>query len=157
MRASSLPPSPHNAWLLAAGAASLGIAVLHIAIIFVGARGYAYFGAGDLAVLALRGSNYPAFITSLITFVFVVWAAFAASGAGLLPSLPFLRPALAAITLVYCLRGLVVVLDLIRLSQGAPYPPRHAVFSGVALFVGLLHARGLAQLVRERHQRVRAA
>lgn len=152
MKRSTPPTSPHAAWLIAGGAASLGIAILHVAIIFAGARGYAYFGAGELAVLAQRGSLYPATVTALITVVFLACAAFAASGAGLLPTLPLLRTVLVCITLVYFLRGLVLLPDLIRLLLGAPYPPRHALFSATALIVGITHAVGTVPLLRLRRR-----
>lgn len=157
MDVSSQSSSPRNGWLVAGGAASLGLAVLHVAIILVGARGYAWFGAGNLAVMALRGSLYPPFITALITFVFLLWAAFAFSGAGLLPRLPLLRVALVSITLIYGLRGLVVVLDILRLVGGAPYPPRHAAFSATALIIGILHGAGTERLLFHRHRQSAAA
>lgn len=147
-----MPSSSRNPWLLATGGANLGIALLHVAIICAGAPGYAYFGAGGFAALALGGSSWPAIVTAPITLVFLAWAALAASGAGLLPRMPFLRAALLGITVLYLARGLIVIPDVIRLVRGAPYPARHALFSATALVVGLVHAVGTARLSSPRDQ-----
>ena len=119
-----------------------GLAALHVAIILIGARAYAYFGASNLASMAQRGSSYPAFLTAFITILLLVWSAYAFSGAGILPRLPLLRTVLVAITIVFALRGLVLIPDAHRLIRGAPYPARQASFSGFALMVGILYGVG---------------
>jgi hypothetical protein len=128
--------------LAVGGVESFLIAVLHLAIIVIGPAGYRYFGAGELAPMAERGSMVPALLTLFIAVVFAVWGAYGLSGAGLLPRLPLLRPALLAIGTIFCLRGLVVVLELIHAARGHPLIPRSLLFSLTALVAGLLYLGG---------------
>lgn len=129
-------------FLALGGIGSLLIAVLHLAIIAIGPAGYRYFGAGELAPMAEHGSPVPALLTLCIAVVFAVWGAYGLSGAGVLPRLPLLRPALLAIGAVFCLRGLVLVPALVHLASGRPLVPRLLVFSLVALVIGLLYLGG---------------
>lgn len=122
---------------------NLAIAVLHVVIVVVGAPGYQYFGAADLARLADSGSPLPALITLGLTAVFVGFAAYALSGAGVMRRLPALVWGLGLISGLYILRGLVVVLDLVRVARGAGYPLRQTVFSAVALAIGLVYLAGI--------------
>ena len=99
-----------NPWLIAGGAASLVAAVVHVACIFGGPDWYRFFGAGELiARAAERGSWVPPLLTMGIATVLAAWAAYAFSGAGLIPRLPLLRSALVAISAVYLARGLVIL------------------------------------------------
>jgi hypothetical protein len=136
--------------LVAGAIGSFFIAVLHLVIIFLGAPGYRYFGAPDLAVLAKRGSLTPVLVTSGIVLVFTVWGFFALSGAGLVRPFPFLRTSLSLIAAAYTLRGLLLIPELSRLLSGALLAPRAAVFSAVSLCIGLAHFTGLFTLVRQR-------
>ena len=103
-----------NNWLVAAGGLSAAAALLHIAVIFGGAKWYRFFGAGErMARLAERGSPAPHLITLAIALVLAIWAAYAFAGAGLLRRLPLMRTALVAITSVYLLRGLALFPTLI--------------------------------------------
>lgn len=126
------------------------MALLHVAIIFVGPAGYRYFGAGDLAPLAEQGSAVPALITSLLVALFAAWGAYALSGAGVLRPLPLLRVALVLIAAIYTLRGLAVIPELILLARGGLTAPRMAVFSAVSLAIGLLHIAGLVSSSRRK-------
>ncbi len=97
-------------FLILAGALSAGAALLHLAVIFGGPDWYRFFGAGEgMARMAERGSVTPALITLGITAVLVLWAAYAFSGAGLLPRLPLLRTGLVLITGIYLARGLLLI------------------------------------------------
>ena len=97
-------------WLVVGGAASLAAALLHVACIFGGPDWYRFFGAGEpLARAAERGSWVPPLLTLGIASVLAVWAAYAFSGAGLIPRLPFMRSALVVISAVYLARGLVIL------------------------------------------------
>jgi hypothetical protein len=99
-----------NPWLVAGGAASLTAALLHIACIFGGPDWYRFFGAGEpIARATERGSWLPPLSTLGIASVLATWAAYAFSGAGLIPRLPLLRSALVAISAIYLARGLVVL------------------------------------------------
>ncbi len=96
-------------WLVAAGILSAVAAVLHVAIIFGGPNWYRFFGAGEgMARMAERGSPTPVIITLGIAAILSIWAAYAFSGAGVAPRLPWLRTGLIVITVIYLLRGLVL-------------------------------------------------
>ena len=130
--------------LKAAGVASALVALLHVAIIFAGGAGYRYFGAGEeLARLDEQGSLVPDAITAFLVAIFGTWAAYAFSGAGLLPKLPFRRFCLVAIGVVYTLRGLAIVPEMWRvMAAGLDHLPRHLAFSAVSLAIGLLYLAG---------------
>jgi hypothetical protein len=99
-----------NRWLVAAGALSAAAALLHLAVIFGGPNWYRFFGAGEgMARAAARGSWYPPTVTAGIVLILALWAAYAWSGAGLIPRLPLLRTGLVLISAVYLARGLVLV------------------------------------------------
>jgi hypothetical protein len=128
--------------LIVASLLSFGIAALHIVIIGVGSPAYLYFGASGMAQLAAQNSWTPALMTWAITAVFVVFGLYALAGAGVVHSMPFVQAGVIVIGGIYTLRGLVVILDLVRLSRGAGYPVRQTVFSAVSLGVGLVYLAG---------------
>lgn len=132
-------------WLTVGAGFSLGIALMHVVIIFIGAPAYLYFGAADLARLASQGSLFPVLLTLVITAVFAVFGSYALSGAGLIRRLPFLTPGLFLIAGVYTIRGLILVQDLTRIARRAGYPFRQTVFSAVSLTVGLAHFIGIVR------------
>ena len=134
-----------NAFLMVAAVLSALAALLHVGIIIFGAPWYRFFGAGEkMARLAESGSWYPPAITLGIATVLAIWALFALSGAGVIRPLPFLKPALCAITAVYLLRGLVIV-PLFLFAR------EHATLfwlwsSAICLVYGLIHLIGLTQV-----------
>ncbi len=136
---------PVNLPLVAAAALSAIAAALHVAIIVKGAPWYRFFGAGeDMARAAEKGRLFPAVVTSGIAAILALWSAYALSGAGMLPPLPLLRPALCAITAVYLLRGLVLVPVLVM-----PRGPSTTFFvwsSVICLVFAAAHGVGLAQV-----------
>jgi hypothetical protein len=100
----------YNSALLLAAALSALAALLHVGVIIGGAPWYRFFGAGErMACAAQEGRAYPAVLTSGITVVLAVWAAYALSGAGLLQPLPLRKPVLTFVTGIYLLRGLGLV------------------------------------------------
>jgi hypothetical protein len=143
-----MPTRPPNPWLLLAAVADLVLAALHVLIIAVGPYGYAYFGAGSMAILAQQGSVIPTAVTVGITAVLVLWACYALSGAGVMRPLPLLRSVLWTISAVLVLRGLIVFPDVLRLVAGSDQPPRFTFFSASALVLGLVHAVGSRRLSR---------
>jgi hypothetical protein len=103
-----------NRPLLLAGALSGVAALLHVAIIFGGAQWYRFFGAGEeMAAMAESGSWYPAIITLCIALVLFVWALYAFSGAGMIRRLPMLKAGLVVISVVYLVRGVILIPALI--------------------------------------------
>lgn len=123
-------------------AINVALAILHIAIIFVGEHAYRYFGAGEwMARKAAAGSPMPALITSGVTAGFFVFAAFNLSGAGVI-SLPWTTLALAGITAVYLVRGGVLVAVPF---MSRPVSSFDLVSSFVALAIGVLQGVALWQ------------
>ena len=129
-------------WLVAGGVLSALASLLHLGCIIGGPAWYRFFGAGEpMARAAERGESWPALITLLIAGVLAVWSAFAFSGAGLLPRLPLLRIALAAITCTYLLRGLAIVpMAMLRPEMVSPF---WLWSSAIVLTYGVVHAIGL--------------
>jgi hypothetical protein len=130
--------------LTLAGAASLGVGLLHVAMVFVGAPAYRYFGAGErFAQRAESGSFWPPLITLVLAAIFLAWGCFGLSGAGRMPRLPLLRLGLVFIGSVYTLRGVSALFQIAHLVR-APDPvlARNATFSTVSLAIGLLFLFG---------------
>ncbi|SEF30662.1 hypothetical protein ABL840_29020 [Variovorax sp. NFACC27] len=133
----------YNIPLVAGAVLSAIAALLHVCVIFGGPAWYRFFGAGErMAAGAAAGHLYPALVTLLIASVLATWAAYALSGAGVLQPLPLLAFALPAITAVYLLRGLVVVVlflfDRRRLTAFWVWSSLICLVYGVVHLVGLL-------------------
>ncbi|WP_077145821.1 hypothetical protein [Sphingopyxis sp. KK2] len=138
---------PGSTWLIVGGSLSVVAALLHIACIFGGPDWYRFFGAGEsMARAAAQGLWRPALITLAIAAILMVWAAFAFSGAGLLPRLPLLRTGLVAITAIYLLRGLIFVpLNLWRPTHSDAF----AIWSSaIVLVYGAVYAIGTVKAWR---------
>ncbi len=138
-------PATPNLALMIGGTLSALAAAAHLGCIVFGAPWYRFFGAGEPMVrLVEAGSSYPAKITAVITLVLLTWAAYAFSGAGLLPKLPLLRPILCAITLVYLLRGFAFFPLMPR------FPGNSLTFwlvsGAICATIGVAHAIGLRQV-----------
>lgn len=129
-------------WLIAGGILSAVASALHVCIIFGGPGWYRFFGAGEgMARAAERGDARAVLITLSIAAVLVVWAAYAFSGAGVLPRLPLLRPALVAISAVYLARGLIVVpMAIVRPAMLSPF---WLWSSAIVLGYGIVYAVGI--------------
>lgn len=137
--------SAGSSLLVLAAACSAAAAVAHIGVVLGGSTWYRFFGAGEgMARLAASGSWYPALITIGIAGILAAWSAYAASGAGLLPPLPFLRVALLGITAVYILRG-IGGFFLAAFAPGGNSPAFWVWSSAICLAIGLLHAAGLSK------------
>jgi hypothetical protein len=128
-------------WLIVGGVLSAIAALAHLAVIAGGPDWYRFFGAGEgMARAAARGELRPALITVGIAAILFVWAAYAFSGAGLLPRLPLLRTGLVAISAVYLVRGLAPV--AILLLRPALMSPFWWWSSAIVLIYGLAYAIG---------------
>lgn len=141
-------------WLDAAALGAALVALLHLAIIFAEPSAYAYFGAPEFSVLKAAGSPLPDAVTVGLVLVFGGFAAYALSGAGRVRRLPLLEAALLAVGAVFTLRGLALFYELAMLARGEPgIPPRHALFSLVALLIGVSYLAGALPLWRSRRAR----
>ena len=133
-----------NRLLLIGAALSALAAVLHLAVIAGGPSWYRFFGAGErMARLAERRSPVPTVVTLAIAAVLLLWAAYAASAAGMLAPLPLTAVVLVAITSVYVVRGLVVVPAALVPRLRSPF---NLWSSAICLAIGLVHAIGLWQV-----------
>ena len=131
-------------WLVVGGVLSAIAALAHLAVIAGGPDWYRFFGAGEgMARAAARGELRPALITIGISAMLFVWAAYAFSGAGVIPRLPLLRTGLVAISAVYLLRGLAPIPVLLFRPQLAG--PFLWWSSAIVLVYGLCYAIGTYQ------------
>ena len=133
--------------LLAAGFCSLLAASLHIAVIIGGPDWYRFFGAGEaMARMAEQGLLRPLLITLGIAAMLALWAAYAFSGAGVIPRLPLLKLVLPMITSVYLMRG-IAGLIVPLLNDHALLAQNSAMFwvwsSIICLTIGLVHLAGV--------------
>lgn len=135
---------PRSGWLLAGAAASFALVVLHLGVIVVGARAYAFFLAGEQMVdLAEAHALTPTLVTGALVFVFAVFGSYALAGAGLL-ELPATRVLVAAIGCIYTLRGLLIVPEAIMVHF-LDRPVRALFFAAVSLAIGVIHLVGVAR------------
>ena len=132
-----------GAWLAVAGCLSLGAALAHLATIAGGPDWYGLMGAaGRRGRGAELGEAFPALATLGIALVLAVWAAYAASAAGLIMRLPLLRTALIAITLVYLARGMALFWP--GLLRRPDLSPAFLFWSSlIVLAIGAVHAIGV--------------
>lgn len=130
-----------NPALVIGGLLSVAASLLHIGCIIGGPAWYRFFGAGEgVAQAAERGEPLPALMAGGIAAILAIWAAYAFSGAGLLPRLPLLRTGLVVISAVYLLRGLVLIPALA--INGADVMPFILWSSLIVLVYGLAYAVG---------------
>ena len=130
-----------NPFLIAGGILSALASLLHIVVIAGGPAWYRFFGAGEaMATMAEQGSMTPTLLTLGIAAILAIWAAYAFSGAGLLPRLPLLRTGLVVISTIYLFRGLVLV-PALALNFGGVTP--FVLWSSLIVLVyGLAYAIG---------------
>ena len=130
-----------NPALIVGGLLSVAASLLHIGCIVGGPAWFRFFGAGEaMATMAEQGSMTPTLLTLAIAAILAIWAAYAFSGAGLLPRLPLLRTGLVVISAIYLLRGLVLIPALV-INRGDVMP--FVVWSSLIVLVyGLAYAIG---------------
>ena len=132
---------PRNPALVIGGLLSVAASLLHIGCIIGGPEWYRFFGAGEaMATMAEQGSITPTLLTLGIAAILAIWAAYAFSGAGLLPRLPLLRTGLVVISAIYLLRGLALIPALI--INGGEVMPFVLWSSLIVLVYGVAHAVG---------------
>ena len=135
----------HNLPLLMGAELSFLAALVHLACIPWGANGFRFLGAGEpMARMSEAGHWYPPLMAFGIGAVLSVWGAYALSGAGLLPPLPYWREVLVGVSAVYLLRALAF--PFLR----PVFPDNSTTFwlvtSGICLLIGVIHVVGLVQV-----------
>ncbi len=135
-----------GAQALALGGVLTAVAsVTHLACIALGAPAYRFMGAGERMVRAVEaGRIEPTLVTLAIAGVLLAWAVYAFSGAGIVPRLPFTRPALLLISVVFLARAFAF--PLIRSAFRGNSTTFWLVSSGICLMLGLLYAAGFVAL-----------
>jgi hypothetical protein len=143
MTAQGMEHDYNIALVIGAGLSAIA-SMLHVGIIIGGAPWYRFFGAGErMAVAAAAGRAYPVLVTASIAAVLALWAAYALSGASVIPALPLLKPGLCTISAIYLIRGLAAVPVL---AFGQPRSVPFVVWSSiVCIAFGLAHLVGLVQ------------
>lgn len=135
----------YNTPLLIGTSFSLAVAILHFACIFWGANGFRFLGAGEPIVSrSAAGHWYPPFIAFVIGAVLAIWALYALSGSGVIPTLPYLRLVLVGITGIYLLRA--VAFPLLKPAFPGNSTTFWLVTSAICLVIGLVHLVGLIQV-----------
>jgi len=134
--------TPPTRWSFRIGALlAAGIALLHLALPFTAPEGYAYFGAPELATAKRSGAWWPDVLSVALGALFAGWSYYAVAALGAVRRPPLLRWGLLAVGGVCVLRGVAIVPELLALARGAGQP-RYAVFSAVALVIGLAYTFG---------------
>jgi hypothetical protein len=133
-------------FLLVGALLNFCVAVLHIAMIFIGASAYRYFGAGEeMARLEEAGSWQPTLITLTVTVFFFIFGLYALSAARGFRKLPYTKTILIIITSIYFLRGSGLFAEIYFMATDRSYPGQMILFSSVALTIGICYAIGLKQ------------
>lgn len=134
---------PHKKILMTAGLINFGLAVFQ-AVIGFSPTASLYFGAPSAL------TENPTLLMGIslgVSALLILFGLYALSGAGRIQPLPWLKPILAVVTLLYLIRGLVLVPELFAilglLDLSFPVAQRFLWFSGGALLLGLLHLAGI--------------
>ncbi len=137
-----------NTFLLVGGYFSLAFAAFQISGVFWSPNAIQYFGGP--AELSKTKPVIYALLCLAVAAIVAVLGLYALSGAGKIRRLPLLRTILTTTTLIYVLRGLLLIPQLpIVIRQ--PGLIRFAVFSVISLCVGLVHLGGLIRLLKQGH------
>jgi hypothetical protein len=129
-------------FLIVGASLSALAALLHLGCIAFGASWYRFFGAGErMAQMAEAGRWYPVVVTLAIATLLLVWSLYALSGAGVIGRLPFLRPALCAITGIYLLRGIAFMPLMTRIPGNSL--TFWLVSSAICFVLGVVHLIGV--------------
>ena len=135
--------------------AALGLlsgAVLHLVVLAAGPKWIAFVGAPESVVeSAERGTWLAPFSTVGIAAFLVIFGAYALAGAGVIRRLPLTRTMLVFVSVVFIVRGIIIVPLLLagRVNWSA-LPDLFVVGSSVfILAVGVLTGAGLTALSRQ--------
>jgi hypothetical protein len=136
-----------NVYLLIGGMFSLTFAVFQISAIFWSRELLIYFG-GPVKMQAENPILYfivCVFVGALIA----ICGLYALSGAGKFRRLPLLRTVLVAVTIIFILRGLLIIPILkILFTSSDKEVFRFLVFSIIALGIGIIHLAGVIRLFK---------
>jgi hypothetical protein len=134
-----------NRLLSAGGYFSLAFAVFQLSGIWWPASAIRYLG-GPAKLSVERPLAYAGLCVA-VAAIAAVFGAYALSGAGKIRRLPLLRTILIAGTLIYLLRGLLVIPQTPVVLKH-PEAVLYLAFSVISLCVGVVHAAGVVNLYR---------
>ncbi len=131
-----------NKLLTFAGVLSFSVALFQALIGFSPSLSL-YFGAPEALVVNI----YALILVSLlIASIIAVFGFYAISGAGHIRTLLWLKPVLVVISIIYILRGLLVVPESLFIfgviDVSIPVAPRFVLFSLGSLFIGMVYLAG---------------
>ena len=137
-----------NRYLQIGGLFSFAFAIFQVSAIFWSPSFLKYCG-GPVGMQAEQPILY-AVVCLAVGALVAVAGLYAFSGAGWFRRLPFARTVLIAVSAIYLLRGLGILRDvkIIREHPGQELE-RFAVYSGIALCIGLVHLLGTIQLFKQ--------
>ncbi len=128
------------ALLLWGGIGSILIAVLHV-ILLAKPSLYNYFGADELADMHAEGNKFTGLVTAGLVGIFALWGMYGLAGAEKIDPLPWMRPVLIAIGVIYLLRALLLPGELFKvIFKGESI--KFVFFSLISLAMGLLYLFG---------------
>lgn len=147
LKYAALTKGRKKGYLLIAGSINFLLAAMHLIVVFVGAPAYYFLDAPQLAVYSELGFIFPAWLTLMLSMMFVLFGLYAFCGAGTKVKLPLQNTVLRVIGTLYMARGLVVfwfIYDqIIHPYKGSL---KEIVFSIIALMIGWLFWSGTKEL-----------
>ena len=135
-----------NALLIGGGYFSLAFAVFQISGPLWPPHVIKYFG-GPWQLSQTRPVVF-ALLCIVIAVIVAIFGLYALSGAGKIRRLPLLRTINTATTTIYLLRGLLLIPQIPFVIKYSGVM-RYALFSAIALGVGLVHLGGLIKLYKQ--------
>jgi len=135
-----------NTLLLVGGYFSLAFAVFQISGVFWPPNAIKYLG-GPAELSQTRPVIYT-LICIVVAAIVAVLGLYALSGAGKIRRLPMLRTVITVMTVIYGLRGLLLIPQMPVVIKN-PGLMRFALFSVISLCVGFVHLGGLIKLFKQ--------
>ena len=135
---------PVSAVLTVCALTSFALALLHVVCLFTGEATARFFTAPPVVLALIRQKSLLIFpVCLVIAGTLGIFGLYAWAGAGRMRPLPLLRTGLVAVGVIYTLRGLALVPQvLVALRRPGLFPSQVFVFSAVALGLGLAHLLG---------------
>lgn len=133
-------------FLKAAGCSSIFLGLFHVPFLFLGENAARFFSAPPFVRTMIREDSPWLFVVvAAILMLFGIFGAYPFSAAGMLKRrLPRELAMLRTIAVIYTLRGLVVIPQILLLIRKPDLvPPQTALFSAVALLVAAFYWLGI--------------
>lgn len=134
-----------NSYLIIAGTSTFLLALFQAVITTVPSWAL-YFGAGKDVVSTL----WLLYLTGyLVAVIFVLFGLYAFLGAGKIRKLPFLRTILLFISLLFIIRGLLIIPQILNntgiIRVSSIFPVQAVLSSAVSFIIGILYISGIVK------------